>query len=657
LEISLIYSPVLENNFDSPWRQSWLPAPPDDFRARLRAGSVDPRVIRDLSSYDLDINQLARLTASIRNSHQSLKQTGAFAEFKLGIAASHTVDFIVDALPAAALRRSVLLTCEAAPYGQVAQSVLAANSAFQCCDAVLIALDARALGLDVARLEEKAAREAVDQAIAMTRGLGDAVHANFGARCILATLAASANALFGERDATMVGTPLWMLNEYNRRLFGEGMNGDDLLVDVARMSAAVGLNSWCDARAWHASKLPFALQATPIYCDRVARVIAATVGKNRKCLVLDLDNTLWGGVIGDDGLNGIVLGHGNPVGEAHLALQSYALELHGRGVILAVCSKNNEALARSVFQEHPEMLLKVDHIAAFTANWTDKASNLRAIAAALNIGTDALVFLDDNPAEREQVRGELPEVAVLEVGPEASEYPGAVAQSGWFESFSLSEEDRRRGDYYRMNAARVAAQGEMGNLENYLQSLSMIATIGPFDAANRSRVSQLVNKSNQFNLTTRRYSEADILNFEHSPSHFTLQVRLQDKFGDNGLISIVIFEKKGETWECDTWLMSCRVLGRRVEEAVLDHVADAARKADARKLTGHYRPTKKNALVEKHFEKLGFSEVGGEPDGSTRWELGLDRYIPREAPIATTALGREGDPGRSPSLSSIADAV
>src|ERR1700722_873677 len=308
------------------------------------------------------------------------------------------------------------------------------------------------------------------------------------------------------------------------------------------------------------------------------------------------------------------------------------LEFRRRGVIIAVWSKNDDANARIPFREHPEMVLREDHIAVFIANWSDKANNLRENAATLNIGTDSLVFLDDNPVERAQVRSVLPEVAVPELTDDPADYIGLLANAGYFEAIGLSEEDLARAEFYQANAERVSLQ-KVGNLEEYLRSLEMVATISPFTAVGRVRIAQLINKSNQFNLTTRRYSEREVEAVENDPAKFCLQVRLADRFGDNGMISVIIFDKAAEEWSCDTWLMSCRVLGRRVEELVLAAVAEAARKAGASRLKGTYIPTKKNGLVVEHFAKLGFTRTGDVPDGGTTWVLDLSNYVAPKLPM------------------------
>jgi FkbH-like protein len=341
--------------------------------------------------------------------------------------------------------------------------------------------------------------------------------------------------------------------------------------------------------------------------------------------VLDLDNTLWGGVIGDDGLDGIVLGNGSAKGEAFLAVQRFALALHGRGVVLAVSSKNQDEIARLPFRSHAEMLLKESDISVFQANWQDKASNLRVIAEKLNIGTDALVLLDDNPAERALVRREMPEVAVPEVSADPTDYPRLLAWAGYFDAVSLSREDAERGRYYEQNARRAELASSATDMDGYLASLDMEMTVSPFGPQGRSRIHQLINKTNQFNLTTRRYSEHQVEAFEIDPQALTFQIRLRDSFGDNGMISVVIGVADGETLEIDTWLMSCRVLNRGVETAVLGVLAAAARARGFSALRGVYAATAKNGLVRAHYQRLGFTRSGGDEERSV-WVLPLGGF-------------------------------
>ena len=355
---------------------------------------------------------------------------------------------------------------------------------------------------------------------------------------------------------------------------------------------------------------------------------------------MDLDNTLWGGVIGDDGLEGIQLAQGDATGEAYLSVQRYALALRERGVVLAVSTKNHDEVARLPFRQHPEMLLREEHIAVLQANWTDKATNIQAIADELALGLDAMVFLDDNPVERGIVRELLPEVAVPELPEDPALFVRTLSAAGYFEAVALSNEDMKRAEFYRDNARRVELQKKVGDVATYLASLQMVITFQPFDETGRARISQLINKSNQYNLTTRRYTEAEVAAAQHDPDCFTLQVRLADNFGDNGMISVVICRATGHGgWEFDTWLMSCRVLGRRVENMVLQEVLFHCKSAGIHKLIGKYFPTERNQLAETHYQKLGFTEISREPNGTTVWELDVGSAEVEAVPMEIRRVG------------------
>jgi FkbH-like protein len=394
--------------------------------------------------------------------------------------------------------------------------------------------------------------------------------------------------------------------------------------DVNRLASLVGLWNWGDERFFHLAKLRCAPEHLVPYAHRVASLVKAHLGLSKKCLVLDLDNTLWGGVIGDDGLGGIALGQGDPLGEAYLAFQRYAKALRERGVLLAVCSKNDQANAREPFEKHPEMVLRLEDISCFVANWEDKASNLKRIAAELNIGLNSLVFVDDNPAERALVRDFLPDVAVPEMPEDPADYIRALASHCYFQVVTLSTEDFQRAEYYQADARRKQAQGGQSDLDEFLRTLDMRAQVGPVGEADFERTVQLIGKSNQFNLTTRRHSPADLLGMMQSSEWITRVVKLADRFGDNGLISVLLARQQGDIVEIDTWLMSCRVLQRGVEQFLLNHLVDAARRRGARTLLGEYIPTAKNKLVRDHYRDLGFTLLGNGEDGQTRWRLDLN---------------------------------
>src|SRR3974390_2568755 len=360
------------------------------------------------------------------------------------------------------------------------------------------------------------------------------------------------------------------------------------------------MHPWSDAGQWSHAKIELAPQAAPLYGDMVARSLAAQRGLSKKCLVLDLDNTLWGGVIGDDGLDGVVLGEGSAAGEAHLAFTLYAKQLKERGIILAVCSKNDAKIAEAACRDHPEMVLRRSDIAAFQANWDDKTHNLKAIAARLNIGVDSLVFVDDNPVERARIRQSLPMVAVPELPEDTAQYVRCLADAGYFEAVAFTSEDRHRAQQYAENAERDALFESAQSMDEFLRGLKMSVRFGPFTAVDQPRVVQLINKTNQFNTTTRRYTSEEIAILTNLHSALTLQFRLLDRIGDNGLVSAMILRPTPEdedVLEIENWVMSCRVFGRQLEHEAMNIAVEAARQRGARALVAEYIATSKNNVI------------------------------------------------------------
>ena len=336
---------------------------------------------------------------------------------------------------------------------------------------------------------------------------------------------------------------------------------------------------------------------------------------------------------------GIVLGEGSAAGEAHLALQRYAKQLKERGVILAVCSKNDPAIAEAAFRDHPEMLLRRPEISAFVANWDDKAENLKAIAARLNIGLDSLVFVDDNPVERARIRQSLPMVTVPELPKDIAHYVRCLADAGYFEAVAFTSEDRQRTEQYAANAERDALFELSGNLDDFLRGLQMSVVFGPFAAPDLTRVTQLFNKTNQFNTTTRRYSSEELTHFAAAHETMTLQFRLLDKFGDNGLVSAVIFRpdpKQPGFFEIDNWVMSCRVFGRHLEFEIMNIAVEQARRRGVKVFRADYIPTSKNGVINALYPSLGFSPLDGrtQQNGATSWLLDLAEYTARSTHIS-----------------------
>ena len=416
------------------------------------------------------------------------------------------------------------------------------------------------------------------------------------------------------------------INLLNEELAREAADFPNVyLHDLNSLAARVGAK-WHNLSQYYAYKLAQDYDFIPAAALGIAKIIRAILGKGKKCLVLDLDNTLWGGVIGDDGIDGIAIGHETPLAESFTAWQTYVKSLKERGVILAVCSKNDDEVARSGFN-HPDSVLKADDFIAFYANWQPKNINIQAIARDINIGTDSLVFIDDNPAEREIVRQNLPEVAVPEVvASDIASYIQAIEGAGYFEPAAISADDLKRSATYQENKARAELLSSAEDYDTYLASLAMHAEIDSFVPVYYDRIAQLTNKSNQFNLTTIRYTRADIERMATDDKYITLYGRLEDKFGDNGLVSVVIGQKIGDSVEILLWLMSCRVLKRGMENAMLDALVERAKAAGARRLLGKYIPTKKNKMVAELFDDFGFTRLSEDESGVRDYVLILGSY-------------------------------
>ena len=403
-------------------------------------------------------------------------------------------------------------------------------------------------------------------------------------------------------------------------------HGNFYIHDLHELSARIGLRRWHNRAQYHSYKFAMDYDVVPDVSSGLAKIIKAILGKTKKCLVLDLDNTLWGGVIGDDGLNGIKIGHETPEAEFYMEFQRYVLGLKERGIILAVCSKNDEDIAKSGFT-HPDSVLKVDDFAAFHANWEPKDQNIRAIAAELNIGTDSLVFIDDNPVERQIVRENLPEVSVPEVdATDPFSYIRSIEEAGYFEFVALSEEDFKRSESYVSNRKRTELAHSVSDYDDFLKALDMRAEIGSFREVYFDRIAQLTNKTNQFNLTTRRCTRAEIEAMANAPKYITLYGRLEDKFGDNGLVTVVIGERRGDELHIILWLMSCRVLKRGLERAMLDALINEAEGVGLKKIVGYYFKTPKNKMVSMLYEEFGFKRISQTAD-DTVWELDTNDYV------------------------------
>jgi FkbH-like protein len=613
----------------------WLPEC-KDFRARARSLLVAevPPTWADLvafANHDLDFVQTNTLDQILAKHYGAGAAPPSVKSLRVAVLGSSTVTQLHAGLRVAALRRGQHVLTYEAEYGQYRQELLDVESPLHRFrpQVVLFALDAYHLtrGLRPG-LDGPQAAGALEQVLASIRECWALAKEAFNCSVLQQTALPIWHDLMGSNEHRLSGSRAHFLDQLNLHLQAAADAGGAHLVAVDRRVRQDGLGAWHDVALWHRSKQEIKSSAVPCYGESVARVIGAQLGLSSKCLVLDLDNTIWGGVIGDDGLEGIVLGQGSALGEAFLSLQSYAMELAERGVILAVCSKNDEHVAIDAFERHPEMILTRKQVATFVANWDDKATNLRRIAADLDIGLDSLVFVDDNPFERSLVRQELPMVAVPELPEDPALAPQCIADAGYFESLAITPEDRERTQQYFNNRERSQLQSVATDMEGYLRSLEMRLHWRNFDKINLQRTVQLINKTNQFNLTTKRYSEDEIVAVMEDPEAFGIYLRLLDRFGDNGIISVVIGKRVADAVLLDTWLMSCRVLGRHVEQATLNVVSEEVRRLGVRRIIGEYYPTAKNSMVKDLYPKLGFAPLGEDVADHRKYALMLDDFVP-----------------------------
>ncbi len=396
---------------------------------------------------------------------------------------------------------------------------------------------------------------------------------------------------------------------------------DFYIEDIQYLSASYGLDAWADPLYWHMYKYALSMEAIPTLAYSVACIVKSIYGKNKKAITLDLDNTLWGGIVGDDGPENLAIGQETSMGQVYSEFQEYIKEHKDIGVILTVDSKNDQENALAGLN-HPDSTLRPDDFVVIKANWDPKSKNLADTAAQLSLLQESFVFVDDNPAEREIIKAQLPGVAVPDIG-NVENYIRAIDHAGYFEVTNLSADDAKRNEMYRANAQRAAYEATFADYGQYLDSLEMTGVIDNFEPVFLDRIAQLTNKSNQFNLTTKRYSRADIEEVADSDEYIDIYGKLIDKFGDNGVVSVVIGHKNGDVLDMDLWIMSCRVLKRDMEFAMMDGLVERAREAGLTKIIGYYYPTAKNNMVRDFYERMGFTKVSEDAEGNTVWEFDL----------------------------------
>lgn len=602
----------------------WLPIYTDIEKKLDKIYKEDPVNLQncsDLLNSQLNFLQLNRLGVILDRCFRRGNEFSwnGLRETKVAILSSATIEHLIPAIKISLLRRGLIAEIYTHDFGQYLQEVNNRESSLFKFDpnVVIIALDSENV-IKNCRISSADPDQALNEAKLFFNNLWGRIKDGCKGQIIQQSIIPTQISLMGSAESYLIDSSAALIGNINYNLKNWASQSKVDMLSLDEHIQRVGFSTWHDRSLWHYSKQDISPQISPLYGDLVSRVIAARAGLTKKCLVLDLDNTLWGGVIGDDGIGGIRIGNGDPVGEAFLAFQKFVLELSKTGIILAVCSKNDLNKALEPFDSHPDMILKQNNFACFIANWDDKASNLRKIAAKLNIGLDSMVFVDDNPFERDLVRKELPMVFVPELPNDPSYYAQCISDSGCFERVNLTEDDRLRAKQYIDNIARSELETAYENIVDYLVSLDMRLKWGYFSEENLIRCTQLINKTNQFNITGSRYLDDEIQKLMADSKYKCIHFRLVDKFGDNGIISTVIIKEINKELICiDTWVMSCRVFGRNVEHAIFQVLIEVCKKNCIKKIIGNYIETGKNSYVAHLFEGLGFINLPKQNPGIT----------------------------------------
>lgn len=532
---------------------------------------------------------------------------------KLAVLGSYTTRQLIQLIGLVAARRGIQLDIYEAGYAQYQQEILDQGSGLWAFDPDYILLAIHEGALVVPGFSKDPAR-VVESELTRWTSLWATIHSRSNAKVILTNFVARPEDPFGHLSARLEGTRRSMISALNAGL-GQAAGEAVAILDCDHLASVAGHHVWFDDRYWFRSKQAIGFNALPLVASHFVGLLASELGMSRKCLVLDLDGTLWGGVLGEDGLENLALGDGAD-GEAFVAFQEYIGALKARGIVLAICSKNDMDLARSSFELHPSMRLKLDDVSVFVADWNPKPDNLKRIAQELDLGLDALVYVDDNPAERAAVRWQLPEVDVISLPEDPAGFVESLANYPFFAMSSFTPEDESRTEQYRARAQAAGLKASVNSFEEFLQQLKMSATIGDFDDFQLSRIAQLIGKTNQFNLTGRRRTRAEIESLRRMPDFTHFYVSLRDLFGEHGVVGVVIGQRRDEFLEIDTLLMSCRVIGRTVETVMLSELHARAADMGCAYLKGTYRPSTKNGLVADLYQRYGFREVEHDSDES-----------------------------------------
>ena len=559
------------------------------------------------------------------------KDTSALQTIKVSLLGDTATQFLATAIKGEGIEYGYNIDLFEGEYNQVERQVLDPTSDLYAFDAKYTVVFQSTHKL----LEQYSLKPAsewstlADERINFIRTICE----NLGCKIIYYNYPEIEDTVFGSYANKVPGSFSYQLRKLNFELMNLAQEYPNLFIcDIAGIQNKFGRDFMFDSTIYVSTEMILSIDALPYVASRTLDIIASIEGKFKKCLILDLDNTVWGGVVGDDGWENIQIGHGLGIGKAFSEFQQWVKKLKNRGIIVCVCSKNDEDKAKEPFVKNPEMVLKLDDISVFIANWENKADNIRTIQSILNIGFDSMVFLDDNPFERNMVRENVPGVTVPELPEDPGKYLEYLYTQNLFETASYSSADKDRTKQYQVEAQRVATAKKFTNEGDFLKSLEMVSEVSGFTSFNIPRVAQLSQRSNQFNLRTIRYTEDQIAAIENDPKRKGFAFTLKDKFGDNGLIAVVILqEMDANTLFIDTWFMSCRVLKRGMENFTLNIIVDYAKTRGYKKMIGEYLPTQKNGMVSEHYSNLGFTRMAG--SSTAQWELDVEDYKNRECYI------------------------
>ena len=556
---------------------------------------------------------------------------------KIAVLGGSTTSDIIAMLDVFLLEQGIEAEFYESEYAQYWQDAVFSNDELDSFkpDLIFIHTTSRNISQKVnPAMKKEDCKEILEKEFLRFKTMWDKLDERFGCPIIQNNFELPAYRIMGNREAYDSRGMVNFVTKLNVMLYDYAESRENFYInDINYISACYGLDKWSSLQYWYMYKYAMTLDAVPEFAFNLSNIVKSIFGKNKKAIALDLDNTLWGGVVGDDGVDGIEIGEETPNGQAYREFQSYIKEFKNIGVMLTVCSKNDEENAIAGLN-HPDCLLKPDDFTVIKANWENKDRNIVNTAGEMNIFPDAFVFLDDNPAERAIVSSQVGGVAVPEMEG-VENYIKTVDRNGFFEVTGFSEDDLKRNEMYMQNAKRMQAQNSFENYEEYLLSLEMKGEIGDFKPMYLGRITQLTNKSNQFNLTTKRYTQSEMEQTACDESCIRLCGRLEDKFGDNGIVSVVIGRQNDEVVDIELWLMSCRVLKRDMEFAMLDRLCEEAVKRGAKKLRGYYYKTAKNKMVSSLYETFGFTKVS-QNDEDTVWELSLEGYVNKNNVIEVT---------------------